>query len=207
MEPREIAALSPAEVREHAPLVFKAIQDEGKTDLETKVGEQATAIATLEPQAEIATKVRELLHLTEGENVIEKLTTLMESIEEGAKTEIKDFVNALIEKKVKTTRGKAIVNRLLGEMHTEYEGPLTAELKTKIESDFDAKVEEDDDVKALVGEMAGWDEGKTNGKTNGGASLGGRTKSGDERGREDFGNDETVVRKTGRLTVRKRTLA
>jgi hypothetical protein len=202
VEPREIAALTPTEIKEHAPLVHKAIQDEAKGELEVKVGEQATALAALEPEVEITKKVRELLGLAEGENPLEKLTNLIARLEEGASSEIKTFIKDLVGKKVKTERGQAVLNRLIGEMHTEYDGELTDDLKKKIEDDFNNKLEDDEDIKVLVGEMATWEESRERSTSRGGASLGGRTQGGEERGRGGIGEGSNQRR--GSLTVTKR---
>lgn len=204
VEAKDIAALQPDEIKTHAPLVYAAIQDEAKTELEAKVGEQTTAIAALQPEVDLFTEIKKLLKLSDGENPVEKLATLIENIEEAGKSEIKSFVNELIGKKFKTDRAKSIVRRLIGEMESKYEGPLTDELKTKIENDFNKVIEDDKDVTALVGEMAAFndDDGGGNG---GGASLGGRSRAGNSRGRN--GNEEGVVRKTDNLTVRKRVLS
>lgn len=205
VEPREIAALTPAEVKEHGPLVYKAIQDEAKVDLETKVGEQATALAAAEPEVEISKKVRELLGLAEGENPIERLTNILASVEDAAAKDVKEFIKTLIGKKVKTERGQAVLGRLIGEMHTEYDGQkLDDALKTKIESDFEAKIDGDEDVKALVGEMAGWEEQQSSNRGRGGSSLGGRTQGGEERGRGGIGEAGTLKR--GSVTITKRKL-
>jgi len=210
VEPREIAALSPAEVKEHAPLVFKAIQDEGKTELETKVGEQTAEIAALEPEVEITKKVRELLGLAEGENPIEKLSNMIEKLEEGATSEIKTFVKGLVEKKVKTQRGQALLSRMLGEMHTEYaDKPLTDDLKKEIEDAFEKKIEDDQDIKVLVGEMGGWAETEGAGETRergSGTVLGGQSRAGRAR-REGNLSDAAGTRRHGSVTITKRKLS
>lgn len=204
LEPREVAALTPAEIKEHAPLVYKAIQDEAKSDLETKVGEQATLVATLEPEAEISKKVRELLGLAEGENPIEKLTNILTTVEEAASRDVKDFIKSLIANKVKTERAQGVVGRLIGEMHSEYEGQeLTDDLKKKIEQDFEDRIDGDEDVKALVGEMAGWTEPANERRSRGGTSLGGRTRGAESRGRQNIENDGVTHRGGLKITKRK----
>ena len=205
LEPREVAALTPAEVKEHGPLVYKAIQDEAKADLETKVGEQTAVIDKLTPEAEIANKVRELLGLAEGANPLEKLESVLKSVEDSASKDVRDFVKSLIDKKVKTQRAQGVLGRLLGEMHTEYEGKvLDDDLKKEIEEDFNKRIEDDEDVKVLVGEMAAWEESNDPPtRHRGGSSLGGPTKGGNSRGRSLEG--ETTRR--GGLTITKRKLA
>jgi hypothetical protein len=179
--------------------------------VETKVGEQVALVTDLTPKADTLDEIRKLLKAEDGENVIDKVTNLIEKIEGESKTAIKEFIRGLVEKKVKSTRGQALVHRLIGEMEADYEGPLNDDLKTKIEADFEAKIEEDESVKGLVGEMAGWPEEPAEGSSedrarSGGTSLGGASRSGHSRGREMtgvVGSDAAVVRKTGNLTVRK----
>lgn len=209
VEAKDIAALSEDELRTHAPLLVREIERKVTEPLNAKVGEQATAITAAEPEIEIANKVRELLGLAEGENPVEKLTNVLTAVEDGAKKEIRDFINSLVSKKVKTTRGQAVLARVLnvGEMASEYEGDLDDDLKKKIETDFDKKIEGDDTTKALVGEMGGWvdppAENENRSRSQGGSQVGGRSRAGEGRGRENFSSDDGVVRRTDNITVRK----
>lgn len=206
LEPREVAALTPAEIKEHAPLVHKAIQDEAKTDLETQVGEQATLVAELQPEAEISSKVRELLGLAEGENPLEKLGAILKSVEDAATADVKEFIKSLVSKKVKTDRAAGVLHRLIGEMHTEYaDQPLTDDLKTQIEEDFEKRISDDEDISALVGEMAGWEDPEAKKNNRGGSTLGGRQRGAESRGREAVDGAGTTRR--GGLKITKRTLS
>jgi len=209
LDAREIAALTPAEIKEHAPLVHKAIQDEVREELTEKVGEQTALVEKLTPEAEISSKVRELLGLAEGTNPIEKLENVLKSVEDSASKDVRDFVKSLIEKKVKTPRAQGVLGRLLGEMHTEYEGQtLDDDLKKEIEADFNKRIEEDEDVKVLVGEMASWTETENDDKGTrhrGGTSMGGTTQGGKTRGRGEIGSAGTERR--GGLTITKRKLS
>ena len=200
VEPKDIAALSEDELRTHAPLLVKEIESKAKEPLTTRVGEMEATVATLTPEADLLAKIKEALKLSDGENPLEKVAALIEKIESAGKSEIKEFVQSLIARKVKTERERALVNRVLGEMHTEYEGDLTDDLKTKIEADFEQRVGEDEVLKEFIGEMNPG-TGETE-KREGGSSLGGRSRLGEQRGREEI-QDGNVVRKTSRLTVRK----
>lgn len=203
VEPKDIAALQVDEIKTHAPLLFAAIRDEGKSEVQTLVGEQTTLVAELQPQAEMLVAIKQALKLADGENPVEKVTNLLKQIEDASASEIKSFIKELVAKKVKTERGQALLHRLIGEMHVEYAGQeLDDALKTKITADFDKKAEEDEHIKELVGEMAPFAE--TNGGSTGGAALGGRSRAGDDRGRV---KDNGVVSQNANLTVRKRTLA
>lgn len=200
VEARDIAALSVDEIKTHAPLVHKAIQDEALAPLTAKVGEMEAMVGTLQPDADLLAEIKKLLKLTDGENPLEKVTNLIQKIEDSASAEIKDFVKSLISKKVKTERGQALVGRLIGEMHSEYEGPLTEELKKQIETDFTSKIEGDEDIKTLVGEMAPFNDDNS-GSGSGGSHVGGRSRAGAGRGRGEPADG--VVRRTDNLVVRK----
>lgn len=203
VEPKEIAALSEDEIRAHAPLLVKEIERKAVAPIEERIGEMTTTVETLQPEVDVLVKVKELLGLTEGENVVEKVTSLLSTIEDASASEIKAYIKEAISKKVKTERGQALVARLIGEMHTEYDGQeFNDDLKAKIDADLEAKIEEDEVVKEIVGEMITFTETNDNkGKSQGGSSLGGKSRSGSER------KTEEAVRKTAHLTIRKRTLA
>jgi hypothetical protein len=198
VEAKDIAALSEDELRQHNPLLVREIERKSSETLETTIGEQTTTISALQPEVDILAEIKKLLKLSEGENVVEKVTNLLNQVEESARGEIKAFVQSLVEKKVKTPRGQAVVNRLIGEMHTSYDGELTPELKQQIETDFNSKIENDDDIKAVIGEMSST-EGGSEGE--GGTSLGGRSRTGATRQSGDGG--EGVVTKNENLVVRK----
>lgn len=201
MEPKDIAALSEDELRAHNPLLVREIENKATAPLTTQVGEMTTTVDALKPEVDLLGKVKELLGLTEGENVVEKVTALLASIEDAAASEIKTYIKEAIGKKVKTERGQALVARLVGEMHTEFEGELNDEMKKKIDEALDAKIDGDEVIKSVVGEMAAFsarDEGRGN---QGGSALGGRSGR-----RESLGKDEGAT-SNGQLTVRKRVLS
>jgi hypothetical protein len=202
VDAKDIAALSEDEVRTHAPLLVREIERKAVEPIEAKVGEQVALVAELQPEVDILGEIKKLLKLQDGENPVEKLASFIESVEEAGKSEIKAFVNGLVEKKVKSTRGQALLRRLIGEMETNYEGDLTDDLKKKIEDDFTAAIEGDKDIVAMIGEMKVDDPDENGG--NGGRNLGGRSRAGAQRGRDNAENG--IVRQNDNLTVRKVTL-
>ncbi len=204
VEPKDVAALSEEEIRAHAPLLVKELERKAVATLDSKIGEMTTKVEAADADAEVVTKLKELLKLSEGENVVEKITTLVSKIEDTAKSEIKEFIRELVARKVKTERGQGLVLRLVGEMESEYDGSLTDDLKAKIETDFNAKIDGDEDVKAIIGEMGAFE---STGRGRGGASLGGKSRAGESHGRTGAGESSGVVRQTGNLTVTKRRLA
>lgn len=198
VEPKDIAALSEDELRTHAPLLVKEIESKAKKPLEDQVAEMQPKVEDAEADAEVVGKISELLKSAEGENPVEKVTNLLSKIETSAKAEIKAFIRELVGKKVKTERGQALVLRLVGEMESEYEGPLTDDLKKKIEEDFTKAVEGDEDVKAVIGEMGS----ETRMQSHGGSTLGGRSRAGEDRGRSGAG-ESNETRTVGTVTIKK----
>jgi hypothetical protein len=204
MDAKDIAAISEDEIRTHAPLLVKEIERKALEPVETKIGEQATLVAELQPEADLFSKVKELLKIADGENVLDKVENLLKTVEDASMAGIKSYLGALISKKVKTPRVQAIVNReIVGEMTKDYAGQeLTDELRKKIEVDFVDRIENDDELKVIVGEMAPFEDGGKggNGMNRGGASLGGRSAAGEKRGR----GDEQASR--GSLTITKQRI-
>ena len=199
VESKDIAALSEEELRAHNPLLVKEIETKAVKPLDEKVGEMQATIDTQKDVVDEAGKIKELLKVADGENVVEKVTSLVTKIESTAKSDIKDFIKSLVEKKVKTPLGQSLVLRLVGEMESDYEGPLDDDLKKKIEADFNTKVEEDEDVKQVVGEMQS-DESSS---SRGGSGLGGRSRAGEDRGRVGAG-ESGKTRQSGTVTISKR---
>jgi hypothetical protein len=204
VEPKDIAALSEDELRSNAPLLVKEIERKAVEPVEVKIGEMTTEVAALKPEVDVLGKVKELLGISEGENVVEKVTALLATIEDASASEIKAYIKEAIGKKVKTERGQALVARLIGEMHTEYDGEeFNDELKTKIDKDLDEKIEGDEVIKEIVGEMINFTDDKNKGNGQGGSALGGKTRTGNGRNSKEDG----VVKDNAHITVRKRTLA
>jgi hypothetical protein len=199
VDAKDIAALSEDEIRTHAPLLVREIERKAVEPVEAKVGEMTTSIAALQPEVDVLGEIKKLLKLEDGENPVEKLTAFITKVEDAASSGIKEYINEIVAKKVKSTRGQALVKRLIGEMHEDYEGPLTDDLKKKIEDDVVAKIDGDDDIKSLVGEMTSGNEDRET--RHGAPPLGGRSRMGAERGRGD--GDDGVVSKNDNLVVRK----
>lgn len=189
MEPRDIAALSEEEIRQHNPLLVQAIENKTKTPLETKVTEMEGSTATLQTQADTLDEVRKKLGLDEKANVIESVEELMDKVTTVSKQAVTDFINDTIKTKVKDEKGQKLVMRLIGEMTEFHDKPLSDETKKEIESKLKEKFEKDDDVKAVISEMSGNSRPAT-----GGTHMGGRSSVESER----------QERSTGRLTTRKR---
>jgi hypothetical protein len=203
VEPKDITALSEDELRTHAPLLVAEIERKAVAPLTEQVGEMTAELAEVQPEVDTLGKVKELLGLTDGENIIDKVTALMSQIEDASASEIKAYIKEAIAKKVKTDRGQALVARLVGEMHDDFSGELNDEMKTQIDTALDEKIEGDEILKGIIAEMAPFNDDKGAGTGQGGASLGGKARTGQGAGRTEDG----VVKSNAHITVRKRTLA
>lgn len=195
--PDEIRALTPEDVKTHAPLIVRALQEEATSPLETKVSEMTTAAASVEPEITTLKQLRTLLGIEEGVNPIETVQALLSRVESMGKADIKAFIADVIARKVKGEKGQKLVHRLIGEMHTQYdEDEMTDDLKTRIEADVLAKIEGDEDIKGIVGEMTDSSEDVSRG----GAHLGGRSRR--PLGGGQAASDGTI-KKNERMTIRK----
>jgi hypothetical protein len=205
VDAKDVAALSEDELRTHAPLLVREIERKATEPFTEKVGEMETTIAGLQPEVDVLGEIKKLLKLEDGENPVEKLANFIERVEEGSKAEIKAFVNSLVEKKIKSTRGQALLRRMIGEMETQYDGPLTDDLRKQITDDFTAATEEKE-TKDLIGEMYVTDEegtseeGNRHGGHGGGANLGGQSQRGGSKGRNDSGANG--VRRVGSVEIK-----
>jgi hypothetical protein len=180
VEPKDIAALDESEIRTHAPLLVKEIERQATEPIQTKIGEMTATAEAAKPELDILGEIRKLLKLSEGENPVEKLQALLAKVDEAATRGVKDFIKELVAKKVKNENAQNIVNRMIGEMHTEYtDKDFNDDLKKQIETDLDARIEGDEDIKAVIGEMAPVERERDQGR--GGADLGGRSAPSDDR--------------------------
>lgn len=185
VESKDIAALSVAELREHAPLVVQEIERTVKEPLETTIGEQTAAVAAAEPKVSAFDEICKALGIKEGENPVEAIVALMDRVEGAAKERIKSVVDKALEKVAgKDARTQSLVRRLVGEQITDEFKDADAEdddLEEKVEKRIGEMVEADEDVKAIVGEMSSnGDEGKNDGPNFGKRS---RTDGENEKGR------------------------
>lgn len=205
VEPKDIAALQVEEIKTHAPLVFKAIQEEATAPLTQKIGEMEGVAATLQPEVDMLGEIKKLLKLADGDSPVEKLTALLEKIEEVGAADVRDYIKEVVSKKVKSTRGQALVMRLIGEMHTEFEDrELDDDLKGEITKAVEAKLDGDEDIKALIGEMAPFNDDDDGDRRSGGSRLGGRSRAGESRGRGDKENG--IVKQNDNIVVRKQRI-
>ena len=203
VDPKEIAALSEDELRENNPLLVREIERKVTEPLTEKVGEQTATIEAQKAEVDVTAEIRKLLKLGEGENIIEKIEALLTKLDEATTADVREYIKEVVGKKVKSKTGQAIVHRLLGEMHTDYAGKtLDDSLKKEIEEAVEQRIEADEDVKALVGEMADMRESGGSGEERGGSRVQGRSRVGEMRheGNVIEGDKET---RRGALKVRR----
>jgi hypothetical protein len=198
VEPKDIAALDESELRTHGPLLVAEIERQAKEPLESTIAEMETATAELTPFQETVTTIREKLGLKPEDDPVAAVTDLIDRVEGAARTEIKAFVDAAIEKVAgkNNERGVKLIRRLVGEMETNYDGELNDDLKAKIESDLQAEIDSDEDIKGIVSEMSGDQEEISTG----GSNLGGRSR---RREGAPSGEGDGVKKHNERITVRR----
>jgi hypothetical protein len=159
VEAKDIAALDEDELRSHNPLLVAEIERKVKEPLETKIGEQAAAVAAAEPTISAFEEICKKLGIEQGEDPVAAVVALMERVEGAAKEHVKALVDKAIKKLAgKDERAQNLVRRLVGEqVEAEFKDANSDD--PKLEGEIEAKVAEmieaDEDVSSIVGEMSG----------------------------------------------------
>jgi hypothetical protein len=153
VEPKDIAALTLDEFRQHNPLLFEKIVSDAKAEANAKVKEMEEAQDGAEKNSTLLKEIREKLGIEEGSNPLESITSLLAKVEDHAKEAVKGILDDVLQSKVKSDRARGIVRRLVtvGEMK---DGESTEEYRKRVEESVDEAIEKDEDVKALVSEMS-----------------------------------------------------
>lgn len=198
VDAKDIAALDENEIRTHAPLLVREIERKVSEPLTTKIGEMTTAAEAVTPEIDLLGQIKTLLKLSDGENPVDKLKNLLSKVEEAGSAGVKAYIKELISKKVKDEQGQALVGRLIGEMHSDYQidGELTEDDKKKIAADFDSKVEGDEVLKKQIGEMT---PARTTNDGRGGASLPSRSAPPAARVENEVVETDNIVRRKVKL--------
>lgn len=192
VEPKDIAALKEAELREHNPLLVESIENKAAEPLQTKVTEQTAAIDAAKPEHDLLVSIREKLGLDEDADVLENLSAIVDRVDGAVRTEVRNFIKEKVADKVKSESGQKLVLRMIGEMsdvkaETGEDGKLDKETQTIIENRLTKAFEEDEDVKAIVTEQISTAPA-------GGRGLGGqRQKSGYEQNLDRQETDNLAV--------------
>jgi len=156
VKPEEIAALQENELRAHNPTLVKAIEDSAKTPLETKVSEMEAAVGDLQPKADLMVEIRKVLGIAEDADPLEALGELMTKVKTAAKDMQESIFNDVLEKKFKNEKTRNLVKKLfVTEMETPSDEEDKDELKKKVTEMIDARIDSDDDLKALASEEVG----------------------------------------------------
>jgi hypothetical protein len=195
VEPKDIAALTEDELRQHNGLLVKEIENKVKTPLQDTVAEQTEKLQKAEKEQTLLNSIREKLGLDENADILENLSSILDKVEGAVKTEVRNFIKDVVGKKVKTEQGQKLVLRMVGEMEVKPEvnqdGTLSDKTKNEIETKLNETFDKDEDVKAIVSEQVTLKEG-----AGGGAGLGGkRAPHGYDRG-ESRENENIVVGET-----------
>jgi hypothetical protein len=197
---RDIAAISEQELRTHNPSVVELIESKASSTLQTKIGEMEEEAKKTSNLTEIVNGIKERLKVESPEKILETLDEFLQTIKGAKASDVKAFITSVIEGKVATPRGQKLVARLVGEMEDISE--LTDETKKTIETRITDAIENDEDVKAVVGEMKddGKDTKEKTGEMTGGATLGVRSRT-HSTGNSSEGKDG-IVKDNERMTVK-----
>jgi len=155
VKPEEIAALTENELRAHNPTLVKTIEDTVKAPLETKVSEMESEVEEAKPTVDLMAEIRKALKLDEGGDVLAALSEIKEKAVQAAKSAKDRMFDEVLEKKFKNENTRTLVKRLLvSEMETsedeeEEEGDEGDKMK-KIEEMVNSKIDEDEELKALI---------------------------------------------------------
>jgi hypothetical protein len=158
VKPDEIAALSANELRAHNPALVKAIEDEARDPLTTKIGEMETAEATVKPTLDLIPDLRKLLGLEESADSVAVISAAISNLRERGKSLRDSILNTVLDKKLKggDEKNRNLVRRLIvGEMN-ERDLKLTgdSEKDEKLVSEMvNEVVSSNDDLKEIVSEM------------------------------------------------------
>lgn len=159
VDPKEIAALSLDELRQHNPLLVDKIEREAREESERKIGEMTEAAKTAGENVTLLSEIRKKLGIAEDASPLDAIVQLSEKVEEATKEAVKGIVDDVFKSKIKNEKARGIVQKLVtvGEMKDD-ETPES--YKVRVESAVDEALTKDDNVKAVVSEMS---EGKQEG--------------------------------------------
>jgi hypothetical protein len=181
VEPKEIAALTEAELRQHAPMLIELIERKAVEGQAGKIQEMEEEVKPVKAKADLLDQIRTKLGLDENANVVESVVAMIQKVEELGREKIKGVMDEILGEKVKDEKARALVKRLVtvNEMQT---GESEDDYKKRVEKAVDDTLEEDV-VKTAISEM-----GRTPG---GGAALTGKTDT-TRSGNSDSENIERV---------------
>jgi hypothetical protein len=179
VDPKEIAALTEAELRQYAPTLVELIERKATQTQADRISEMDEEGKPVKVKADLLDQVRAKLGLDENANVVESVVSMIQKVEELGRERIKGVLDEILGEKVKDEKARALVKRLVtvGEMEN---GETEENYKKRVTEAVDFTLNEEV-VKSAISEM-----GRTPG---GGAALHARTdnsRSGDENENEDI---------------------
>jgi hypothetical protein len=158
VKPDEIAALQANELRAHNPVLVKAIEDDVRGPLETKVNEMTTEADAVKPTLDLIPDLRKLLKLDDNAEPLAVISATITHLREAGKDLRDSVLNKVLEKKLKggEEKDRALVRRVIvGEMR-DRDITLTGDAD-KDEKAVTEMVNEvisgSDDLKEIVSEM------------------------------------------------------
>jgi hypothetical protein len=160
VEPKDIAALTEDELRQHAPLLVKEIETKVRDPLDKKVQEMAEGAVEAEGNASLLEGIREKLGLDEKADVLDVLGSLMTKVHGTAKETREKILDDVLGKKFKDEGTRKLVRRVLvAEMVS------TSVAEDKVEEFVNEQINADDDLKRMVDEMEGSGRSMANGSS------------------------------------------
>jgi len=179
----EIAALQLSELESHNPGLIKTIKEmQKKNDDEEKDSAVTAAVAEKDqeleaklkevPEVDEIQKLREYFGVDPKTSVFDALVELTEKFSGMSKKMLQSVLDKMLEEKVPNERARKLVNRLVSvtEMrHSDMEFIYEADkIETELGEKVDDLIEKDEDIKAVITEMAS-DRGGLNLHNNGGS--------------------------------------
>lgn len=167
MTPEEISSLQLAELEAHNESLVNLIKTHASREArESTIAEMEAARSAEDPATEVVEigKLRELLGVDNGKDIVEAVGDIYNKIEDAAKAEVQAWFNELLAEKIPNEKSRGLVGRLVGvkEMAGDFVNDK-AGIKAELESRLNDALENDEDVKTAVAEM---------GATKGGLNLG-----------------------------------
>jgi len=158
VKPEEIAALQENELRAHNPGLVQSIEQAASKTLSDKVSEMEDEKKALDADHERVSEIRKLLSVADDADPVEYVTKLIEEAKKAGRGVREKILDDLLAKKFKGVEGSTmnLVRRtLVSEMETK-EIQLTGDEQKDqqlVSEMFNATVDGDADLKALVSEM------------------------------------------------------
>jgi hypothetical protein len=189
VEVNEIRGLSEEQLREHNPLLVKAIEEKAQEKQTAKISEMEDKAKNADEAQELISKLREALGLDDKADILDVIRANMEKLSAQGKAIKTKLLQGVLENKFKDESHQRLVARALA---TEMEGtelPENAdEAKVKVTEMVNNFIDSDDEIKKLA----------VSEQTDAGGGVGNREKVNSGNGRikmeDGFENEYVTVR-------------